>query len=323
MVFIRLRRTQCEEKKAYGRSVEGNHTDQDICSVYIHEDKMAPSGLTLNKPVAFGLIALVAGGIIIYKAGWLPFSRSHSMAVTDSLNEGLEVKEIDIMNLPDYPVPKDDALKAINIKENKVDVEMKGTVHKIFFRESGPASGTPKLTVLLLHGQSFTSEDWMKISTLQYLAFWGFRAIAIDLPGYGNSRDTTVENDRAEFMEALIAQLNIKPVIISPSMSGKFALPYLFNDPSKSLERAVGFIPIAPVNSGEFLDKYSMSKLPTLVVYGSKDETGVKSKENFQRLIKSTIAVIPDGTHACYIDNADHTKLFHKALYYFLTSLEH
>lgn len=38
------------------------------------------------------------------------------------------MKEIDIMNLPDYPVPKDDALKAINIKENKVDVEMKGTV---------------------------------------------------------------------------------------------------------------------------------------------------------------------------------------------------
>lgn len=69
--------------------MEGNNTDQDICSVYIHEDKMAPSGLTLNKPVAFGLIALVAGGIIIYKAGWLPFSRSHSMAVTDSLNEGM------------------------------------------------------------------------------------------------------------------------------------------------------------------------------------------------------------------------------------------
>ena len=41
----------------------------------------------------------------------------------------------------------------------------------------------PKLQVLLLHGQAFTSENWLQLGTLSYLAAMGHRAVAIDIPG--------------------------------------------------------------------------------------------------------------------------------------------
>ena len=41
----------------------------------------------------------------------------------------------------------------------------------------------PKLEILLLHGQAFTSENWVQLGTLNYLAAMGHRAVAIDIPG--------------------------------------------------------------------------------------------------------------------------------------------
>ena len=52
----------------------------------------------------------------------------------------------------------------------------------MFFREAKP-TGEPKLQVLLLHGQAFSSQNWLEIGTLSYLAAMGHRAVAIDIPG--------------------------------------------------------------------------------------------------------------------------------------------
>ena len=52
----------------------------------------------------------------------------------------------------------------------------------MFYRKAKSVA-EPKLQVLLLHGQAFTSENWLQLGTLSYLAAMGHRAVAIDIPG--------------------------------------------------------------------------------------------------------------------------------------------
>jgi len=71
---------------------------------------------------------------------------------------------------------------SVEMSEGSVRVEICGD-QTLFYRQALPSSGTGKLCVLLLHGIRFSSENWLKIGTLETLAAAGYRAVAIDLPG--------------------------------------------------------------------------------------------------------------------------------------------
>lgn len=225
---------------------------------------------------------------------------------------------MDVTKLPDIPASVSEKAQTITVQTVFIDVEVEGKTLKIFSQQTTP--GTPaKLSVLLLHGQAFTSNNWVEIKTLQLLAAMGYSAVAVDLPGYGKSKEVSVSS-REAFMVALVKSLHFPkpPVIVSPSMSGSFSLPYLFSSPEPGVTviRATAFIPVAPVSSGTFLKNYSQNQLPTLIVYGEKDEDlGQDSLNNLKHLPKSTVALIPDAGHACYLNQP---VLFHKALQQFL-----
>jgi len=52
----------------------------------------------------------------------------------------------------------------------------------------------------------------------------GYRAVAIDLPGFGES---AASDDAARFLIKLMAELKlVKPIIVSPSMSGQFTFTH-------------------------------------------------------------------------------------------------
>lgn len=93
--------------------------------------------------------------------------------------------------------------------------------------------------ILLLHGASFTAQTWYNLGTLSTLAMKGYRAMAIDLLGYGQL--STIPNiEPVSFIQELINTLQLDtPVIIFPSMSGSFSLPFLIAHPNqiKALER--------------------------------------------------------------------------------------
>lgn len=87
----------------------------------------------------------------------------------------------------------------------------------------------------------------------------GHRAVAIDFPGYGKSIPEAPVSDHLEFMEKLIKVLKLgpAPVIVSPSMSGKFSLPYLVSHP----DMVKGYVPVAPVNTEFYTEEFPSIKV--------------------------------------------------------------
>src|SRR4051812_4095189 len=93
-----------------------------------------------------------------------------------------------------------------------------GRVHYLI---EGRGDGRP---VVLLHGASFTAETWKEIGTLAALVRAGYMAYAIDLPGHGKSSPSL--GAPRTWLRVLLDLMKIEqPVVVSPSMSGRFALP--------------------------------------------------------------------------------------------------
>uniref|UniRef100_A0A1I7VTZ3 AB hydrolase-1 domain-containing protein n=1 Tax=Loa loa TaxID=7209 RepID=A0A1I7VTZ3_LOALO len=117
----------------------------------------------------------------------------------------------------------------------------------LYYLEAKPP---PKIkyrgNLLYLHGAAYSSHDWNanKPSIMQLTAAAGYRTIAIDLPGFSHSRTkSSVSNDPSTFMSLVMKSLNIhKPIIISPSASGSYSVPYVLSNPNK----ISGFVPVAP-----------------------------------------------------------------------------
>lgn len=196
----------------------------------------------------------------------------------------------------------------------------------LFFREALPVDSAgrqilPKLQMVLLHGQAFTSKTWEELGTLGLLASSGYQALALDLPGFGNSPDSeTVKSDqsRVDLLKRFLESLGVRsPVLLSPSMSGQYALPFL----QRHSAQLHGFVPIAPVGTRSITpQEYRDIQTPTLIVYGELDTNlGAQSHKNLIQLPNHTVVKLPGARHACYMDKP---REFHRALLDFLSKLD-
>jgi abhydrolase domain-containing protein 14 len=161
--------------------------------------------------------------------------------------------------------------------------------------EAGPADGP---AVVLLHGASFQAQTWQELGTLRLCAERGLRAVAVDLPGFGRSEPNDVEPVR--FLEALFDALSIRrAVLVTPSMSGRYALPFLARRP----ERVRGLVAVAPVGIGTWAGELAGLETPALLVWGDEDRTvPIADAELLARsLQQSETVVIADAGHACYM----------------------
>lgn len=193
------------------------------------------------------------------------------------------------------------------VQEQDLDV-LDTSIH---YRQAGPMDGD---AVLLLHGAAYTSADWERIGTLQLLADAGFRAIALDLPSKGESGDWNhvVEGFLLEFVDAL--QLETCAVV-APSMSGAYALPFVTLHP----HRVRAFIPVAPIRIPHFLSAARTCPVPTLVLWGSEDQTiPLRHGQDLTDALPSArLHVLEGGSHAFYLEDPDP---FHHELLGFLGS---
>ncbi|XP_065789646.1 putative protein-lysine deacylase ABHD14B isoform X2 [Muntiacus reevesi] len=134
------------------------------------------------------------------------------------------------------------------VEEHEGTSQVQG--QSLFFQEARPGGGqAARFSVLLLHGIRFSSETWQNLGTLHRLAQAGYRAVAIDLPGLGHSKEAKApapigELAPSSFLAAVVDALDLgSPVVISPSLSGMYSLPFL-TAPGSQLR---GYVPVAPI----------------------------------------------------------------------------
>ncbi len=176
-------------------------------------------------------------------------------------------------------------------------------------RSAGPAGAPP---VLLLHGAAFTSKTWQELGTLDALAAAGFRAIAVDLPGCGESAPGGPAG--ADLVGAILDALALpSAALVAPSMSGKFALPFVAMHP----ERVTRFVPVAPVGVPEHLAALRGCPVPTLIFWSDADQ--VVPPAQAERLAAALPAArvywMRGAPHPCYLQDP---AAFHAALIAFL-----
>lgn len=166
-------------------------------------------------------------------------------------------------------------------------------------------AATNSQTVLFLHGAAFTSQTWLDNGIFEQVQEAGLAAIAIDLPGSGQSDTTSLPP--ADFLEQLFKSIDLEPadtVIVSPSMSGGFSLPAL-RDPFFS--DLAGYVPVAPVGVSAFLADSDLVSTPALVMWGDGDGSDpLASATTLAAGFESSeVLIIEDAGHAAYQQQPD------------------
>ena len=171
--------------------------------------------------------------------------------------------------------------------------------HEVSYLEAGPAGGSP---ILLLHGAAYSSETWREVGTLDALALAGWRVVAVDLPG------KVTKPARGEFLVKLMAALAMaKPVLVSPSMSGKYAVPLVLDHAKGrrygSHAQLAGWVAIAPTGvDASMRGTLAAVALPTFAVYGEQDTSGKDTTDLLMSMPGATRWVVPGAQHPCYLD---------------------
>lgn len=181
---------------------------------------------------------------------------------------------------------------------------------ELHYLESG-SSNLP--TLLLLHGASFSSQTWSDLGTLSLLSDSGYRAIAIDIPGFGHSGQFKIHP--SQFMSALVHQLKLEYfIIVAPSMSGQLLWPYLV----ESSQHVAGVVALAPVAIPQYLESLKQCKTPVLALWGRNDTlVPIEAAKALCRgLSNGQLVIIEDAGHACYMNQP---KIFHEKVFEFIT----
>ncbi len=166
--------------------------------------------------------------------------------------------------------------------------------------------------VIFLHGMKFNASTWQKLGTLQKVADNGFHAMAIDMPGFGQSPASSQQQD--ELLKNFITDKGLhKPVLVGPSMGGRIALEFVLDN-----QELIGaLILIGCVGVEENRERLDKIKIPTLIVWGSDDQISspVNSDLLHESIIGSQKVIVEGASHPCYLDQP---AVWHAVLLEFL-----
>jgi len=144
------------------------------------------------------------------------------------------------------------------------------------------------------------------------LADAGYHAVAIDLPGFGQSPGCNTP--AREFLPETIRRQELdRPVLVGPSMGGRVSLELALGHP----DLVGGLVLVAPVGVAENRSRLSEIRIPCLVVWGGADT--VAPLENGRLLAReiagARLTIIEDAPHPCYLEESG---IWHRELLSFL-----
>ena len=195
------------------------------------------------------------------------------MAVSDRPNSGqIEWKTVNLLR---EPLPNDIPTESVFIETGTVSIE---GVNVFYRKASAPAAvKSTGMSLLLLHGRSFKSETWEELGTLNIMAALGHLVLAVDLPGYGETKQT-YHGDKSKFILSIVKSdlLNgTHPVLVSPSMSGEYSVKFI----GEHSDLLLGYIPVAPVATGSVPQSVLKSvKIPTYIFQEGDFSAQLKKK---------------------------------------------
>jgi len=268
-----------------------------------------------------GLTVLSSGAVSISEEEAAPEVLSHDdrlgFKVTPGDGEDLYLGGSDVLQVQ---------VKDAYVEEEEITVEdvvyypedVMGRTVAVHGLAARPSVQGSMPTVLLLHGQSYSAETWRELGTLELLAKEGFRAIALDLPSLQDLSGTSITTDT--FLWSLTATYpslkNI--VVVSPSMSGSFAIPFLeylvvtYGSAFRSPPTIVGWVALAPVSVHTHAILFPSLDIPALLMFGENDEKFRKAGSALLEIPNNDYFLVPNAGHACYRDNPEffHSHLF-------------
>ena len=182
--------------------------------------------------------------------------------------------------------------------------------HPIHTLQGGPDVGP---LVLLLHGKMFKAATWQETGTLTKLVDAGYRAVALDLPGFGKSPAGDIEP--VEVINVVISQAAPNgAILLGPSMGGRIALEFTL----ANQDLVNGLILVGAVGVQENKERLKDISLPCLAVWGEEDSISPLANGNLlqQGIKDAELMVIQGASHPCYLDQPDE---WHRILLGFLT----
>ena len=159
--------------------------------------------------------------------------------------------------------------------------------------------------MVLLHGERFEAETWRQTGTLDALDSRGVRAVAVSLPGYGKTGGAVLPpEERGEFLAALVKRLALRPpvVLVSPSMSGTYALPFLLHH----LTDVAGWVSVAAIGWQSLIEvpilQAPRDKVKVLAIYGDRDPLKKELSLVGRFFPAAQGYVLKNASHPCYLD---------------------
>jgi len=166
-----------------------------------------------------------------------------------------------------------------------------------------------KGTVIFCHGSAFSMRTWQYVGVLDALGEQGYRGIAVNLPGYG---ETSRLVPRDSFVRDLLNVLAIREpvVVVAASMGGVFALPFVADDASHGCAgyvSAAGLLAQTQRKGGDT----AIVNVPTLFVYGDQDpRLYADSTAVASTFPNSDLVVFENAPHPAYLRDLDAAARF-------------